>query len=178
MTPPGTPQPGAQRAANLSCALTTAARRLPDATAVVHGDTRWTWSELDARVSALAAAMADRGVGPGDCVMLDGPNHPEFIQAMFATWRLGAVLAPVNARLHDSDIAAIAGVCKPVLMVAHTSTSSHVTAVHTAVGGLNGTFWLDQDGTDSVRSCTATTPVGDSPVRVGSAAWYFFTSGT
>ena len=178
MTPPGTPQPGAQRAVNLSCALTTAARRLPDATAVVHGDTRWTWSELDARVSALAAAMADRGVGPGDCVMLDGPNHPEFIQAMFATWRLGAVLAPVNARLHDSDIAAIAGVCKPVLMVAHTSTSSHVTAVHTAVGGLNGTFWLDQDGTDSVRSCTATTPVGDSPVRVGSAAWYFFTSGT
>ena len=34
--------------------------------------------------------------------------HPELVQAMYATWRLGAVLAPTNARLHDDDIVVIA----------------------------------------------------------------------
>lgn len=175
---PGMPLPGAHQAANLAYALTSTARRFPDATAVIHNDTRWSWRELDDRVSALANRMIQMGVKAGDCVLLDGPNHPEFIQSMFAIWRIGAVLAPVNSRLHDHDIAHIASACKPALMIAHASTATHVAAVESAVGGLRGTLWLDQLGPAAVGSCARTAAMADSRVRVGSAAWYFFTSGT
>lgn len=175
---PGIPVAGAHQAANLAYALTSTARRFPDATAVIHGDIRWSWRELNDRVSALSNRMNEIGVKAGDCVMLDGPNHPEFIQSMYATWRIGAVLAPVNSRLHDHDIAQIASVCKPVLMIAHASTGTHVAAVESVVGGLQGTLWLDQFGPAAVSSCATTAAVADSRVLVGAAAWYFFTSGT
>jgi fatty-acyl-CoA synthase len=171
----------ARRAANLAEILSQTARRLPDGTAVVHGATRWTWRELDRRVDALAAEFTRRGVGKGDVVMLDSPNHPEFVQAMFATWRIGAVLAPVNSRLHDDDVAVIAGVCRPSVMVGHASTTSHVDAVAAAHGLRGGVLWIDDreaDG-DAVADVPEAT---EAPARVatweGDPAWYFFTSGT
>ncbi|WP_314191836.1 AMP-binding protein [uncultured Arthrobacter sp.] len=173
----GTP---AHRAVNLAHILTQTARRIPDADALIHGPTRWSWRELDERVTALAAHMLERGVKPGQCVLLDGPNQPEFVQAMYATWRIGAVLAPVNSRLHDTDIASIAKVCEPVLMIAHTSTASHVTAVKTVVGQDLQTLWLDDSSDrDSVSEYTLPSgPLTDRSVWAGDAAWYFFTSGT
>jgi fatty-acyl-CoA synthase len=183
MTKPATGSPAkapAHRAVNLAHVLTQTARRIPDADALIHGQTRWSWRDLNDRVSALAAHMIERGVKPGQCVLLDAPNHPEFVQAMYATWRIGAVLAPVNTRLHDSDIASIARVCQPVLMIAHSSTASHVNAVKTAVGPELETLWLDDSpGPDSVGAYTRPSgPVQDRSVWTGDAAWYFFTSGT
>ncbi|MEE1757626.1 AMP-binding protein [Streptomyces sp. SP18BB07] len=162
------------RAVNLAHLLTQTARRSPDACALVHGRTRWTWRELDRRVSALAAHLLDLGVRPGQCVMLDGPNQPEYVQAMFAVWRVGAVLAPVNARSHDSELVPIASVCEPVVMIAHKSTASHVSAVESVVGPGLVTVWLEEIGSfaDPERD------VPDHGVWAGAAAWYFFTSGT
>jgi fatty-acyl-CoA synthase len=175
-SPAGTP---AHRAVNLAHFLTQTARRIPDAEALIHGQTRWSWRDLDDRVTALAAHMIERGVKPGQCVLLDAPNHPEFVQAMYATWRIGAVLAPVNTRLHDSDIVSIARVCEPVLMIAHSSTASHVSAVTAAVGPELETLWLDSSGPDSVSAYARSAgPLQDRGVWAGDAAWYFFTSGT
>ena len=167
-----------RRAANLATALTLCARRLPTELALVHGSTRWTWGELDARVDALAGELADRGVAAGDCVLLDSPNHPDFVVAMYATWRLGAVLAPVNSRLHASDVAGMAAVCRPTAMIAHASTASHAAAVADAVEGLRATLWVDGDGPDAVAGATGGFLRGDHPVHAGDPAWYFFTSGT
>lgn len=172
-----------QRAVNLAHLLTQTAGRLPDADAVVHGPSRWTWRDLDRRVSALAAVLAQRGVTPGSCVLLDGPNHPEFIQAMFAIWRAGAVVAPVNARLHDSDIASIASVCKPVAMIAHDSATSHTAAVLAEVNLDAGVLPWDTPDADpawdpSSEGMAETELIGDAEVWADDPAWYFFTSGT
>lgn len=183
-TSPGSPERGADqgfpahRAVNLASILTQTARRLPDADALVHGGTRWTWRDLDERVDALAAEMHRRGVRSGQCVLLDGPNHPEFVQAMFATWRLGAVLVPVNSRLHEDEIASIAGVCTPILMIAHDSVASHVPAVESSVDGHLDVLWLDSTGPSAVASCAGVAGWPDCGMWVGDAAWYFFTSGT
>jgi fatty-acyl-CoA synthase len=167
-----------RRAANLASALSLCARRLPAELALVHGNTRWTWAELDAQVDALAGELADRGVVAGDCVLLDGPNHPDFVVAMYATWRLGAVLAPVNSRLHDSDVAGMAAVCRPTAMIAHASTASHAAAVADVMGGLRATLWIDGDGPDAVAKAVGAPHLGDHPVSAADPAWYFFTSGT
>jgi fatty-acyl-CoA synthase len=170
----------AHRAVNLAHALTQTARRIPDADALIHGQTRWSWLDLNDRVTALAAHMIERGVEPGQCVLLDAPNHPEFVQAMYATWRIGAVLAPVNTRLHDSDIVSIARVCQPVLMIAHSTTASHVNAVKAAIRPELETLWLDDSpAPDTVSAYTRpSSPLPDETVWTGDAAWYFFTSGT
>lgn len=52
--------------------------------------------ELDARAGALAAALAGDGVAAGDRVALMAANRPEFVIAVLAIWRLGAVAALIS----------------------------------------------------------------------------------
>ncbi|MBF4764377.1 AMP-binding protein [Nocardioides islandensis] len=178
-----------RRAVNLAHLLTQTARRVPDLDAVVHGETRWTWRELDRRVTLLAAELRRRGVTPGSCVLVDGPNHPEFIQALFAIWRAGAVVAPVNARLHDSEIVSIASVCRPVAVVAHTSATSHVAAILASREVEAGVIVWGERGPSSISRISADSREesaydftsehgGNVKVWDGDPAWYFFTSGT
>lgn len=168
-----------RQAMNLAGLLTQTARRCPERTAIVFGSNRWTWRELDQRVDALAVALRDRGVGSGDCVLLHSSNHPEFVQAMFATWRVGAILAPTNFRLTPDDIAGIAGVCRPVVMVVDQDSLDHAESVRAHVSLPAGVLRIASEGQDSLASLPAA-PVapGDAPVGIEDHAWYFFTSGT
>jgi fatty-acyl-CoA synthase len=75
------------------------ARATPERTALVHGPRRLTYAALDDRVRALAAGLAGLGVERGDRVAYLGPNHPAFVETLFATTSLGAVFVPLNARL-------------------------------------------------------------------------------
>jgi fatty-acyl-CoA synthase len=75
----------------------------PDTTAVIWGDRSYTYLEFAARIRRLSNALSDLGVGHGDRVAWLGPNHPAFLELLFATLRLGAILNPVNHRL-DGDV--------------------------------------------------------------------------
>ncbi|MFI6348279.1 (2,3-dihydroxybenzoyl)adenylate synthase [Streptomyces sp. NPDC050560] len=55
----------------------------------------WTYRELDERADRLAAGFAARGIGRGDRVVLQLPNTGEFVEVVFALFRLGAL--PVYA---------------------------------------------------------------------------------
>lgn len=168
------------RAMNLAQFLTQTARRLPTGTALVSGDTRWSWRELDDRVSALAHTLRERGVGAGDCVLIHGNNHPEYVQALFAIWRIGGVIAPTNARLTASDVAGIARTCRPVAMVCGNDFGDHAAAVRELIDLPAGVLWLDApaDHADSVAAQHVISDTANAAVHVGDPAWYFFTSGT
>jgi fatty-acyl-CoA synthase len=81
------------------------ARSAPHRVALVHGDHSWTYREMDARVTRLAHGLVSLGVQRGDRVAWLGPNHPAFLETLFATSTIGAVLAPVNHGLAPSDVA-------------------------------------------------------------------------
>ena len=51
----------------------------------------YTFAELDALADRVAAGLADRGIAPGDRVLLQLPNSPEFAVAFFGLLRAGAV---------------------------------------------------------------------------------------
>src|SRR5688572_24937102 len=68
-----------------------------------------TWHELETRVAACANALRELGVGPGDRVGCLMTNCPEFLVAVFATTRLGALFVPLNTRLAAPELAYIAG---------------------------------------------------------------------
>jgi acyl-CoA synthetase (AMP-forming)/AMP-acid ligase II len=140
-----------RRAVNLATLLTQTAQRLPDHDAIVHGEQRWTWQQLDAGVSALARELTARGVRAGDCVLLHSANHVELVQAMFATWRIGAILAPTNCRLTPSDVTVIAKACRPALLFCHADQRDHATAIAKAVDTLRGdTLWIGGTGADAI----------------------------
>ena len=98
--------PVSRRVMNLANFLSQVARRLPDAVGMAEGDEAWTWREIDARVSALAAALAAQGVAKGDRVLAHSKNGREMVEAMYATFRLGAVWVPTNWRITPADLAA------------------------------------------------------------------------
>ncbi|MEV4895501.1 AMP-binding protein, partial [Nonomuraea sp. NPDC055795] len=66
------------------------AGRHGERTALVSPSARWSFRELDERADRLAAGLRERGVGPGDRVVVQLPNVPQFHQVCFALYRLGA----------------------------------------------------------------------------------------
>jgi fatty-acyl-CoA synthase len=93
------------------------ARTSPDAPAIVWGDTTRSYADAADRIRRLASALRTRGVARGDRVAWLGPNHPAFLETLFATAKLGAVLVPINHRLEDEAIRAIVEAATPRLAV-------------------------------------------------------------
>ena len=75
--------------------------------AIVYGDQRWSYAAYADRVTRLAAAMAARGVRPGDVVSTLLPNVPAHAEAHFAVPACGAVLNAINIRLDVDTVAYI-----------------------------------------------------------------------
>lgn len=177
-----TPDGPAVRAVNTAEMLAQTARRLPTDTAIVHGGTRWSWRELDERAGRVAAALRRAGVRRGECVLLHGRNHPEYVAALYGVWRAGAAVAPTNFRLTPSDVAVIAEVCRPVAVIATDGSTEAVEAVRARTGLSAGVWWLEgaPAAPDTVSGLGPAEPGEDrvEPVAIGDHAWYFFTSGT
>jgi fatty-acyl-CoA synthase len=81
------------------------ARMTRQRTALVHDEQSWTYGQLAERVNRLANALHDLGVRTGDRVAYLGPNHPAFLETLFATAALGAVFVPLNTRLAAPELA-------------------------------------------------------------------------
>jgi fatty-acyl-CoA synthase len=86
-----------------------AAERWGDREALYFKGRRWSFAELSAGVDRLARGLIALGVRPGEKVALWMVNRPEFIEAMFAVIKIGAVLVPINTRLRTEDTAYILG---------------------------------------------------------------------
>ena len=76
--------------------LSAAVERCPDRAAVIDGDRKLTFRELDALSNAGARALAGLGVGYGDRLALYLGNSAEFEVAFFAGSKVGAILTPLN----------------------------------------------------------------------------------
>ncbi|MFH9199624.1 (2,3-dihydroxybenzoyl)adenylate synthase [Streptomyces anulatus] len=63
--------------------------------ALVDGDRRWTYAQLDSEADLIARGLCGLGIGRGDRVVVQLPNRAEFVLLWFALQRLGAV--PVHA---------------------------------------------------------------------------------
>lgn len=169
------------RAVNLATTLRQIARRLPEHTAIVHGERRVSWRELDDRVDAVARLLRGRGLGRGDVVLVHSPNHVEFIEAMYAIWRVGACFAPTNHRSSPSDVAVMAEVTRPSALVVHADQPEHAEAAHRVNPASAGTLWIGAEPEREGSLAGAPlldTEEPDEPVLPGDHAWYFFTSGT
>ena len=88
----------------LLSALRLNARRLPHRPALRFRDQTWSYVDLLSRAESAAAALAALGIAPGEKVPMLSINHPDMLVAYFALTGIGAVPAPLNYRLTDSDL--------------------------------------------------------------------------
>jgi fatty-acyl-CoA synthase len=98
------------------------ARIAPNQVALVGDDRSFTYAELARRVRRLANGLQRLGVGRGDRVGWLGPNHPAFLEALFASGLVGAALAPVNHRLGSDGIRVVLGDIDPTVLIQHAAT--------------------------------------------------------
>ena len=78
-------------------------RSRPGLIAVIDGDRRLTFAELDARVNRLATALAAEGIGRGDHLLWLGQNSSRIYELLLAAAKLGAVLCPANWRMSIAE---------------------------------------------------------------------------
>ena len=96
---------------SLADVLPFAARRFGNKRALVFGDRSFTFSELDAVSSTLAASLGKIGIKPGDRVTLYASNSWEWIVSYYGTLKTGAVINPINVMLTPSEVAYVTRDC-------------------------------------------------------------------
>jgi acyl-CoA synthetase (AMP-forming)/AMP-acid ligase II len=96
----------ADRFAGATVASALASRATSDSVAAYlrFGTEAATFGQVDSDAEALAAALANLGVGRGDRIALVLPPCPEFAVAMFAAAKLGAGIVPLNPRLTSGEL--------------------------------------------------------------------------
>jgi long-chain acyl-CoA synthetase len=90
---------------NLASLLENGAAAHPERDAVVLGDIRLSYAQVNALASQVAGGLAARGIGPGDKVALTCPNIPHFTVAYFGILKTGAAVVPLNVLLKAREVA-------------------------------------------------------------------------
>jgi long-chain acyl-CoA synthetase len=104
----------------MSALVRAAARRRPDAPAVVAGQQRLTWAALDAAVDRAAAGYATLGLVPGDRVAVQLPNGLDWLRAALGALRAGLVVVPVNTAYTDPELEYVLGDSGAAVLVSAT----------------------------------------------------------
>jgi fatty-acyl-CoA synthase len=110
------------------------ARKTPGAPAIRYAGRTLTYAGLDDRVRRLARALRGLGTGPGSRVAYLGPNHPAFLETMFATWSTGAVFVPLNMRLAGPELAYQLADCGAALLVYAPEQAAVVAGIRSEAG--------------------------------------------
>ncbi len=106
---------------NISCWISHWANWAPDRAALRFEGRSTTYAELERRVAGLAGFLAKSGLTPGDRVAYLGPNCPELLETLFAAARIGAIFAPLNARMPPPELRVFVEQSEPRLLVAEES---------------------------------------------------------
>jgi acyl-CoA synthetase (AMP-forming)/AMP-acid ligase II len=106
-------------AATLPALLREAAERFGDHPAYVERDRTLSYADLLGRVESTAGDYGRRGIGPGDRVVLWGPNSTDWAVAALAVSYAGGVLVPVNSRYVGPEVADVVERTHAALVVVH-----------------------------------------------------------
>ncbi|MFF5763911.1 long-chain fatty acid--CoA ligase [Streptomyces tanashiensis] len=154
-------------------------RRSPRRTALLHEGRPIDYAELHGRCTRLAHALRGAGVERGDRVAYLGPNHPAFLETLFATGLLGAVFVPLNTRLAvpellhqlaDSGSGVLVHAGQPAERVTELAEGAALATLLAVDGGPGASY-------EELLAAAATEPV-DEEVGPEDVCLIMYTSGT
>lgn len=130
--------------------LDEAAAKFPDSVALEgevegRGRVALTRADLIGRASALARALMEAGVKPGDMVALLAPNRPEWAVGYFGALLAGGVLAPLDVNLKDGELANVLERARPVLLLTDAGQEARAAALARGASSACGTLRFDEE---------------------------------
>jgi long-chain acyl-CoA synthetase len=120
---------------NFADILRDTAQRHGERPALVDGDRRLTWSELDRAVDRTAQGYAAAGLVPGYRVLLLVANSIEFVTSYLGILRAGLVAVPLNTGLTKPEVATVAAHSGARLAVAGPGLADRIVGVRTVAPG-------------------------------------------
>lgn len=100
--------------------LRQSAGRFGSKTALIAGEARLSYAELDRLSDCLAASLISRGIEAGDRVLMVAENSAEAVVAFFAAWKAGAVPCPLHASMKQDKLRAIIDSTTPFAIFTQT----------------------------------------------------------
>ena len=164
------------RTFNMADVWEMAADAVPEREALVVGDARRTYAQLEERANRLAGHLAAQGIGAGDHVALYLENCPEYVEAMLAAWKLRAVTINVNHRYVADELRYLLDNSDAVAVLTQPSLAPTVAAVIDKVPAVRFTL-VTGDGYDAaLAAASPERPV--VPDRGDDDRYIIYTGGT
>jgi len=131
----------------------------------------------------LASILIDRGVRPGDRVMVVFPNTPELTASLQAIWTIGAVVVPVMPQCNGSEISNALSHSGAQVVLTLPALAARMREARRGPGALKHELCFgesDEPGTSNILPDLVQAPVVDVPVdrSAGDMAMLLYTSGT
>ena len=169
---------------NLADLYEIVADAVPDRLALVAGDRRLTYGQLDERTNRFAHHLLDHGVEPGDKVAIYSWDRAEWVEAMLGTYKARAVPVNVNYRYVADETRYILDNSDAVVVVHERAFSPLVATIRADLPMLRHTVVLE-DGSDASTNATpyedalaATSPARDFEPRSADDLYLLYTGGT
>jgi long-chain acyl-CoA synthetase len=158
--------------------------RYADRDHVVFGEQRTTFAQLEGRVAALAGGLARRGIGHGDRVAILAANHPAWVETLWATTRLGAILVGLNGWWAADELDYALRDSSPRVLIVDTKRLERIADVLGPDSPVEHVVVVDGDGTEAGATETyeqlfnGEPDAGVHPVDEDDVAVILYTSGT
>jgi fatty-acyl-CoA synthase len=138
------------------------AGRYPSRVAIMFGERRWTYRELDDAVSRVTGRLLGLGLAKGDRVAALGTNSDAYVLLWLGCARAGLVHVPVNYNLVGAELAYIVAQAGSVALFADPALSAAADAVQGDLGvRLRGTLRDGEDPANDVLAWATDGPVPD-----------------
>lgn len=131
------------------------ARNYPDKVALVCGDARYTYRQIEEQANRLAHSLVKTGVERGDRVVIFLPNSVEAVLSIFAVLKAGAVFVVLNPSTKPDKLSYVLNNCRATTMITAAGKGGEVPPI-----------W---DNTPYLRSICLVGPVGPHTPAIESA---------
>jgi acyl-CoA synthetase (AMP-forming)/AMP-acid ligase II len=108
----------------------------PERTAVIEGDDRTTYAELNDEVNRLASGLLALGIRRGDCAVWCGPNSREVVAFVHAARKVGLVAVPVSYRFTPDEMRYLVENSEAALVVVDAEYAPHLASAIEGLGGV------------------------------------------
>jgi acyl-CoA synthetase (AMP-forming)/AMP-acid ligase II len=167
---------------NLSNLVEQQARCRGEHLALVWRGEQWTWSQFDARIDAMAAALTARGIGKGHRVLVHSGNCNQLFESMFACFRVGAVWVPTNWRNTPSEVANLARSSGAAAVICRAECPDHIASIRSEATAAKVFISIGDaafgDSYDALVEEYMNKPADVVGVVHDDPCWLFYTSGT
>ncbi len=152
------------------------ARVSPERLALLCGEERWTFAEMERQVAGVASRLAAAGVSAGERLALLAGNGAGFVHMVYAVPQLGAVLVPLNVHLTTPELLRQVEDCEAALLVHDEASLEKAAALSAARRGLRCLPLADL----AAEASRTSVPGGDTQDLIDLSAIHtvIYTSGT